>query len=146
MQGEGRRAFWRASPCSAERRLDPLGIECQPEVDYVNDKRADIRLSYQTRFGHPIEIKRDSNDSLWSALRDQLIGQYAIEPRAYGYGIYLVLWFGGEGMPRATDGDKKPRSPEELRIRLETQLDPLERQCIFIRVLDVSWPVYAAAK
>lgn len=124
---------------SLRARLDPLGVDCQPEVDYVNDKRADIRLSYQTRFALPIEIKRDGNVSLWSALRDQLIGQYAIEPRAYG--VYLVLWFGGEGLPRATDGGKKPRSPEELRSRLEAQLDPLERQRIFVRVLDVSWPV-----
>ena len=121
-------------------RLDPLGIDCQPEGDYANDKRADLRLSYRTRFSLPIEIKRDSNDTLWRALRDQLIGQYAIEPRAYGYGIYLVLWFGEKGMPRATDGDKMPRSADELRNRLEAQLDPLERQRIFVRVLDVSWP------
>ncbi|OYY92788.1 MAG: hypothetical protein B7Y41_14530 [Hydrogenophilales bacterium 28-61-23] len=154
---DGFRAFWnienkqRTSPreenlcrdallTRLRTRLDPLGVDCQPEADYANDKRADIRLSYQTRFGLPIEIKRDSNVSLWSALRDQLIGQYAIEPRAYDHGIYLVLWFGGEGMPRATDGGKKPRSPEELRTRLEAQLDPLEQRRIFIRVLDVSWP------
>lgn len=120
--------------------LHPLGIDCQPEGDYANDKRADLRLSFQNRFELPIEIKKDSNPSLWSALREQLIGQYAIAPRAFGYGIYLVLWFGGEGMPGAKDGGKKPRSPEELRTRLEAQLDPLERQRIFVRVLDVSWP------
>jgi len=122
-------------------RLDPLGIDCQPEKDHANDKRADLSLSYLAKFELPIEIKRDSNDTLWSALRDQLIRQYAIAPRASGYGIYLVLWFGEKGMPRATDGGKKPRSPEELRARLEAQLDPLERRRIFVRVLDVSWPV-----
>jgi hypothetical protein len=121
-------------------RLDPLGIDCQPEGDYANDKRADLRLSFQNRFELPIEIKKDNNPSLWSALREQLIGQYAIAPRAFGYGIYLVLWFGGKGMPGVKDGGKKPRSPEELRARLEAQLDPLERQSIFVRVLDVSWP------
>lgn len=121
-------------------RLDPLGIDCQPEGDYANDKRADLRLSFQNRSALPIEIKKDNNPSLWSALRDQLIGQYAIEPRAFGYGIYLVLWFGEKGMPGAKDGGKKPRSPEEMRTRLEAQLDPLERQRIFVRVLDVSWP------
>jgi hypothetical protein len=97
-------------------------------------------LSYRTELDLPIEIKRDSNESLWSALRKQLIGQYAIAPRANGHGIYLVLWFGGKGMPGATDEGKKPRSPEELRTRLEAQLDPTERQRIFVRVLDVSWP------
>lgn len=121
-------------------RLAPLGVDCQPEVDYVNDKRADLRLSYRNEFELPIEIKRDSNPTLWSALRTQLIGQYAIAPQADGYGIYLVLWFGGNRMPRTTDGGKKPRSPEELRTRLEAQLDSSERQQIFIRVLDVSWP------
>lgn len=121
-------------------RLYPLGIDVQPEGDYSNDKRADLRLSYLTEFELPIEIKRDSNKLLWTALRKQLIEQYAIAPRADGHGIYLVLWFGGESMPRATDGKKKPRSPEELRTRLEAQLDPLERQRTFVRVLDVSWP------
>lgn len=121
-------------------RLAPLAVDCQPEGDYANDKRADLRLSYRTEFELPIEIKRDSNPTLWGALRTQLIGQYAIAPQADGYGIYLVLWFGGDRMPRTTDGGKKPRSPEELRARLEAQLDPSERQHIFIRVLDVSWP------
>ena len=123
-----------------QAHLHPLGIDCQPEVDHANDKRADLRLSFQNRFELPIEIKKDSNPSLWSALREQLIGQYAIAPRAFGFGIYLVLWFGGEGMPGAKDGGKKPRLPEELRTRLAAQLDPLERQRIFVRVLDVSWP------
>ncbi|MHB9101775.1 MAG: NACHT domain-containing protein [Sulfuricella sp.] len=121
-------------------RLAPLDVDCQPEKDHANDKRADISLSYRTEFELPIEIKRDSNRTLWSALRTQLIEQYANAPRADGHGIYLVLWFGGEGIPLATDGGKKPRSPEELRIRLEAQLDPAERQRIFVRVLDVSWP------
>lgn len=121
-------------------RLESLGVDSQPEGDYANDKRADLRLSYLTELDLPIEIKRDSNASLWSALHTQLIEQYTISPRANGHGIYLVLWFGGEGMPGATDGGKKPRSPEELQTRLEAQLDPMERQRIFVRVLDVSWP------
>lgn len=121
-------------------RLHPLGIDCQPEGDYANDKRADIRLSYRNEFELPIEIKRDSNESLWTALRNQLIDQYAIAPRANGHGIYLVLWFGGKRIPRTMDGGEKPRSPEELQTRLEAQLSLVERQRIFVRVLDVSWP------
>jgi hypothetical protein len=127
-----------------QARLTPLDIDCQSEGNYSNDKRADIRLSYHAEFELPIEIKRDSNESLWEALQNQLIDQYAIAPRADGHGIYLVLWFGGEGMPRPTDGGKKPRSPEELKTRLEAQLSPIERQRIFVRVLDVSWPVARA--
>ncbi|MDG4594779.1 MAG: hypothetical protein P9F75_03650 [Candidatus Contendobacter sp.] len=125
-------------------RLHPLGIECQPEGDYANDKRADIRLSYRNEFELPIEIKRDSNESLWTALRNQLIDQYAIAPRANRHGIYLVLWFSGKGMPCATGGKNKPRSPQELQARLEAQLSSVERQRIFVRVLDVSWPTREA--
>ncbi len=121
-------------------RFHPLGIDCQPEGDYANDKRADIRLSYRTEFELPIEIKRDSNDSLWSALRNQLIDQYTIASRADGYGIYIVLWFGRGGIPNTADGKEKPQSPEALKTRLEEQLSLAERQRVFIRVLDVSWP------
>lgn len=119
--------------------LDPLGIVCEPEKDHYNDKRVDISLSYQGKFELPIEIKCDCNESLWTALRTQLIEKYSIAPRAHDFGIYLVLWFGGIGMPRVTDGGHKPTSAEELKSRLEAQLDPTERQSIFVRVLDVSW-------
>lgn len=121
-------------------RLTPMGIDCQPEGDYANDKRADIRVSYQTNFELPIEIKRESNASRWTALRKQLIEQYSTAPKADGHGIYLVLWFDSKGMPGRPDGGKKPRSPEELKARLEAQLDQDERQRIFVQVIDVSWP------
>lgn len=121
-------------------RLAPFGIECSPEADHFNDKRADIRLSFRNEFELPIEIKRDDNRSLWTALRAQLIEQYTISPKASGYGIYLVLWFGTNDLPAVKDGGKKPTSPEELQARLEAQLDPEERRRIFVRVLNVSWP------
>lgn len=119
--------------------LEPFGIDCQPEADHFNDKRADIRLSYRNEFELPIEIKRDDNRYLWTALRSQLIGQYTISPKAVGHGIYLVLWFGQNDLPAVKDGGKKPTSPEALQTRLEAQLDREERKRIFIRVLDVSW-------
>ncbi len=152
---DGFRAFWtEAQPNKPKKenscrdallarlraRLHPLGIDCQPEGDYANDKRADISLSYRTEFELPIEIKRDSNESLWAALRSQLIAQYSIAPRADEHGIYLVLWFDGKDMPRTMNGGKKPCSPEELKNCLEAQLTPIEQQRIFVRVLDVSWP------
>lgn len=118
----------------------PFGIDCQPEGDYANDKRADIRLSYRNEFELPIEIKRDDNRELWGAARDQLMAQYASATKASGYGIYLVLWFGKGDLPPTRDGGKKPIASEELRNRLEALLDPEERQRIFVRVLDVRWP------
>lgn len=147
------RAFWKDKQTPLEEnycrdellpmlrpRLNRLGIDCQPEVDHANDKRSDIMLSYQAKFDLPIEIKRNSNNTLWTALRDQLIQKYSKNPRASKHGIYLILWFSGTGMPRPMDGGKPPQSPAELQTRLEAQLDPAERQRIFVRVLDVSWP------
>ena len=121
-------------------RLKPFGVECLPEVDHSNDKRADISVSYRNQFACPIEVKGEWHPSLWTALRSQLIEQYAIGRRAAEHGIYLVLWFGGERLGGARDGGNKPRSPEELRDRLQAQLDPVEQKRIFVRVLDVSWP------
>lgn len=120
--------------------LKPFGVDCQPEGDYANDKRADIRLSYRNEFELPIEIKRDDNRYLWTALRSQLIGQYTDSPKTAGHGIYLVLWFGNNDLPAVRDGGKKPTSLETLQARLEAQLDPEERRRLYIRVLDVSWP------
>lgn len=117
-----------------------LNVDCQPEADYANDKRADIRLSYQNQFEVPIEVKGEWYPQLWKAAQSQLVRQYSIAPNANGYGIYLVLWFGGKGMPNVTDGGQKPASPEELKTRLEVQLNREERERIFIRVLDVTYP------
>lgn len=124
-------------------RLKQFGIDCQPEADQFNDKRADIRLSFRNEFELPIEIKREDNRSLWTNLRTQLIDQYS---KLEGYGIYLVFWFGGTAIPKANDGGRKPTSPEELRTRLENQLSPEEQKRIHVRVLDVSWPNAARKK
>ncbi|MFZ2268928.1 MAG: hypothetical protein WAV95_15235 [Azonexus sp.] len=122
-------------------RLDIFGINSSAEADQFNDKRADILLSFQNRFELPIEIKRDDNRSLWTALRTQLIAQYTKSSKSAGHGIYLILWFGGKDLPAAKDGGKKPLTPDELQTRLEAQLDAEERQRVFVRVLDVSWPL-----
>jgi hypothetical protein len=126
-------------------KLDPLGIDCAAEGDYVSDKRADISVSYRSTFRLPIEIKRDSHPDLWTAMREQLAKQYTIDPRSGGYGLYVVLWFGEGGLPATIDGGKKPASAAELNARLEALLAPDIRQRIFVRVIDVSWPPKRAA-
>lgn len=124
------------------QRLTAHGISSAPEADHAGDKRADLYLDYRNQFTLPIEIKRDSHGDLWKALRNQLIAQYINAPKSRGYGIYLVLWFNDAKypMPATLDGGKKPKSPQELQTRLEALLNEEERQRIFIRVLDVSWP------
>ena len=121
-------------------KFNAQGITCEPEPHQANNKRADIGLLYINKFKLPIEIKRNVNDALWTGLRTQLIEQYAIDPKADGYGIYLVLWFGSKDTQKANDGGEKPTSPEELKTRLEAQLNREERERIFIRVLDVTHP------
>src|SRR5690606_33507160 len=90
-------------------KLDPLGITADPEADHSGNKRSDIRLNYRNQFMLPIEIKRDSNDGVWTAIHKQLIDQYTREPKTGGHGIYLVLWFGEpKKIARALDGGSRP--------------------------------------
>ena len=119
-------------------RLKQLDIDAQPEGQYANDKRADIRVSCRD-FQVPIEIKRNVHRDLWSAPRNQLIAQYTIDPNTDGYGIYLVFWFGKDLTPPPPSGTR-PTNAEELKKRLEATLSPDEARKISVCVIDVSRP------
>ena len=114
--------------------------DADPEVQYVNNKRADIRVVYRD-FQVPVEIKKNSHSDLWSALRNQLIAQYTIAPETDGYGIYLVFWFGKEHTQPSPSGNR-PVNAEELEERLkeEAMLSPDEARKISVCVIDVSKP------
>ena len=120
------------------RQCLPQGIDAQPEGQYANDKRADIRISYGD-FQVPVEIKKNSNQKLWSSMRDQLIAQYTIDPNTDGYGIYLVFWFGKDLTPPPPSGTR-PTNTEELKKRLKATLSPDEARKISVCVIDVSRP------
>lgn len=126
-----------------QEKLLQLGIDDVSEPQYFNHKRSDIRLAYGATIALPIEIKRDSNKDLWTACQTQLIDQYAVDPKAQGYGIYLVLWFGSGNVSikNMTDGGRRPQSASELEQRLIAQLDKRYKPTIAIKVLDVSVPV-----
>ena len=117
----------------------PAGVIAKPEVEYANDKRADIGVFYGG-FNVPMEIKRDRDPRLWSALRDQLITRYTDPSTTGGYGVYLVFWFGDGKIPTPPKG-RRPTSSAELQQRLEEQLTESERRRITVRVMDVS-PAY----
>lgn len=126
-----------------KERLRPFSIDAQAEGQYRENKRADIRVFFggdAGGFNVPIEIKRNSHPDLWSALHNQLIAHYVRDPGAKGYGIYLVFWFGGTGMPTAGDGGKPPGSSSELEERLAATLDTEEQQRIAVIVMDCSLP------
>jgi hypothetical protein len=121
--------------------LSKLGVDAQPESQYADTKRADIKVSFgdSTRLNVPIEIKKDSHKDLWRSMHNQLIAKYTRDPGADGYGIYLVFWFGGKRMPLPPDG-KKLRSAKALEEKLRQQLSSEENHRINICVIDCALP------
>lgn len=121
-------------------RLGRLGVDAIKEGHYAEDKRADIRVSFGGgAYNVPIEIKKDSHSDLWRAMREQLIDRYTRDPGAEGFGIYLVFWFGGKGMPLPQEG-KKPRSAAELEDRLRQTLTTEESRRVRACVIDCAPP------
>ena len=120
-----------------QKRL-PQGIDAQPEGQYANDKRADIRVSYED-FQVPVEIKKNMHRDLWSACKNQLIKLYTSAPDTDGYGIYLVFWFGKDRTQPPPSGTR-PTNAEELKTRLEATLSFDEARKISVCVIDVSRP------
>ena len=123
---------------SALRQRLPPSVDAQPEGQYANDKRADIRVSCRD-FQVPVETKKNGHRDLWSAPRTQLIPKYTTDPATGGYGIYLVFWFGEQGTPPPPCGNR-PADVEDLKKRLEATLTPVEARKISICVVDVSRP------
>lgn len=121
--------------------LTPRGITSEPEGAAADLKQVDIRLTSAGTGTLPIEVKCDSNDELWTAMRDQLLERYTNDPNSGGYGIYLVIWHGKRG-----DGCKSP--PKELGIdnpttamELQAALEAIKPDPRFVvRVIDVSKP------
>jgi hypothetical protein len=120
-------------------RLARADVDAQPEGQYADDKRADIRVSFggSAGFNTPVEIKRNSHAGLWRAMRTQLMEQYARDPGAQGHGIYLVFWFGPERTPPPPPPQAgKPVGPADMEARLRDMLGPEERRRISICVID----------
>ncbi len=116
----------------------PEGVDAQPEGQYANDKRADIRISYPG-FNVPVEVKKTTHLDLWSALHNQLIERYTSDPATGGYGVYLVFWFGGDNSPPPPQG-KRPSTAQELQERLQATLTEEESRKITVCVVDVQKP------
>ena len=121
---------------SALRDRLPAGVDAQPQANYARDRRADIRVSFEGD-AIPVEIKKDSHRNLWSAATDQLEASYSSAPESSGHGIYLVLWFGGADMPVPPSG-RRPKTPDELRTRLEARLVGPSSHRMRVIVINVS--------
>ena len=107
------------------------------EPPYTDDRRADIRVSYDC-FNVPIEIKLSDSKDLWIAIRDQLIPRYTRDPGAAGHGMLLVFWFGQQFCrPKA---GKRPASAAELQASLVDSLPPDVSRLVKVLVIDVERP------
>jgi len=120
--------------------LEPLGIDSQPEFNYDNDKRVDIRVSYRNTITVPIEIKGEWHPTLWTAVQSPLIPKYTRQKETDGFGVYCVIWVGGSEQPTARDGAKKPVVSSELQSRLNKYLRDKAQRYISVRVLNVVKP------
>lgn len=116
-------------------RLSRYSIQCVAEARHGDGKRSDVWCTCG-EWGIPVEIKKDSHANLWTAMDTQLIAQYTTDPRAGGFGIYLVLWFGGGAAMKPAKTGRKPLRAEELKLRLESQIDGARQRQISVMVLD----------
>ena len=131
-------ALCRDALLSDLRQRLPGGVDAQPEGQYANAKRSDIRVSCAD-FNLPVEVKKNTHRDLWSAPRMQLISKYTSDPDTEGYGIYLVFWFGA-ACTQAPAAGPRPATPEGLRRQLEATLTDDEARKISICVIDVADP------
>jgi len=121
-----------------------VNVDAQPEAQYAEGKRADIRVSCGSH-AVPVEIKKNTHPKLWSAINDQLIDQYARASESGGHGVYLVLWFGARYTKTVPPSGRRPKTPEALRERLRGELAPDQRHKIKVVVVDVSRPTERGA-
>jgi hypothetical protein len=127
-----------------EERLARPGFSVYKEPHLADDKRADIMARYAgvKTFAIPIEAKREGysskGETVWTALRKQLIDRYSRFPEAHGHGIYVVFWFGGKELPPPPSG-KIPKTPADLEEQLRALLATDERR-VHIVVIDCSLP------
>ena len=121
------------------REMLPERVEAQLEVTHAQAKRADILVSCGD-FQVPVEVKRNSHDSIWSAIDDQLIPRYVSAPETGGHGIYLVFWFGAAHLKARPPSGPPPKSAAELKKQLESTLHGNRSWKIALCVVDVSRP------
>ncbi len=108
------------------------------EAQRAGGRRADILLAAGAGRNLPIEAKRHYNTELWTAVSEQL-QDYADDPLADGFGIYLVFWFGLStgALPKAPAGITKPSSAVDLERSLTKMMSQEQQERFDVVVLDV---------
>ncbi len=123
---------------AALRPLLPESVRAEPEGQHVNQTRADLAITSE-EFSVPVEAKKNCHPDLWSAIDNQLVAKYTLDPATGGYGAYLVFWFGAEHQRKRADG-ARPTGPQELEGLLRNSLSEDQARKIQIRVVDVCRP------
>jgi hypothetical protein len=129
------------------RRLQPLGVQVEPEGHMVADKRADISVALPGRKSL-VELKRDTNPDVWKAHETQLEEFYARDPDASGHGTYGVFWFGPKRqgkIPARPDGGAAPKTAKQMEAALNSMIPANKRERLKAVVIDVSGPASGAA-
>ena len=123
---------------AALRPLLPGSVGAEPEGQHVNQTRADLLVT-AGEFRIPVEAKKNDHADLWSAIGNQLVAKYTLDPATGGYGVYLVFWFGAEPQRKRADG-ARPTGPQELEGLLRNSLSEDQARKIQVRVVDVRRP------
>lgn len=121
----------------------PASVYVRPESQHAAQARAGIEVSGEG-FLVPIEVRKNCDRQLWSALSDQLAGKHTIDPATAGFGIHAILWFGREKQMRRPDGER-PDSADDLRNLLTDSLNEVEARKISVCVIDVTRPCESQA-
>jgi hypothetical protein len=118
-----------------------IGVR-EPEV--FDAKKPDIRVSRILDNGElihvPVEIKWAHNDEVWTAVEEQLLGKYMLDPRVR-HGVYLVGWAGAKHQPKTGPTGQKPSSPQALQSALQLIANAVTdgtEKAIAVFVIDVS--------
>jgi hypothetical protein len=118
-----------------------IGVR-EPEV--FDAKKPDIRVSRILDSGErihvPLEIKWADNDEVWTAIENQLLGKYMLDPRVC-HGVYLVGWAGGIYRRKTGPKGQKPSTPQALQAELQLVADAVTHgteKKIAVFVIDVS--------
>lgn len=82
-------------------RLEPFGLNVEPEALMSARKRVDIAV-LGAGIKTVVEVKLSHSPDLWKAMETQLDALYTRDPATKGFGILLVLWFGGRSSKRVT--------------------------------------------
>jgi hypothetical protein len=127
----------------------PESIEVMPEGHLADDNRADI-IAVLTGMLIPVEIKGQWHAELWRAADTQLDRLYTTDYAAERRGIYLVLWFGqnvrkSKKAKARARGQKRPATPEELRLSLIAASQAAKDGRVAVVVLDLERPPRAVA-